>query len=36
MFLRKTEMKVGQGSYTGDADQIIPYWIFSCGPYVKG
>ena len=36
MFLRKSEMKVGQGSYTGDEDQVITYWIFSCGPYVKG
>ena len=36
MFLRKESMKIGQGSYTGDADQVIEYWIFSCGPYVKG
>ena len=36
MFLRKADMKVGQGSYTGDADQVITYWIFSCGAYVKG
>ena len=36
MFLRKTNMKVGQGAYTGDADQDIEYWIFSCAAYVKG
>ena len=29
-------MKIGQGTYTGDADQNIDYWVFSCGPYVKG
>ena len=36
MFLRKSSMKVGQGAYTGDADQDIEFWIFSCAPYVKG